>query len=199
MQNTCGILYAKVMSSGGQGAAGQRLRDESDAAVWIECIMHPCVEVRKSMSTVTIFQIAFEFWGIVWCIIASAGILFGNARLHANRSIKLAMQAICILLLLNDSLAYIFRGHPGNTAYYMVRISNYMVFFSNYLYMGVFSIFLWRSVRELNERMPRRFMRYSDSAGLEYFCLHCHRRMDGFIHLMQTIITIVVHGTLWHS
>ena len=61
MQNTCGILYAKVMSSGGQGAAGQRRRDESDAAVWIECIMHPCVEVRKSMSTVTIFQIAIEF------------------------------------------------------------------------------------------------------------------------------------------
>ena len=59
--SNCGILYAKVMSSGGQGAAGQRLRDESDAAVWIECIMHPCVEVRKSMSTVTIFQIAIEF------------------------------------------------------------------------------------------------------------------------------------------
>ena len=56
MQNTCGILYAKVMSSGGQGAAGQRLRDESDAVVWIECTMHPCVEVRKSMSTVTIFR-----------------------------------------------------------------------------------------------------------------------------------------------
>ena len=118
------------------------------------------------MSTTTIFQVAVEFWGIVWCIIASVRIVFGKARLHANRSIKLMMQMLCILLLINDSLAYIFRGQPGNTAYYVVRISNYMVFFSNYIYMGVFSIFLWKSVGELNERMPGRIYATLGLSGL---------------------------------
>lgn len=45
-----------------------------------------------------------------------------------KRKWLLLMQISTALLLFNDALAYIFRGYPGTTGYYMVRISNFMVF-----------------------------------------------------------------------
>ena len=38
------------------------------------------------------------------------------------------MQFFTAILLFNDALAYIFRGCVGSLGYYMVRISNFMVF-----------------------------------------------------------------------
>lgn len=108
------------------------------------------------ISTLTIFQIALEFWGVMVCIAAIFGIIIGKAKIHANKSIKIVMQLWCIILLANDSLAFYFRGRPGNLAYYMVRISNFTVFFSNYIYMSLFAYFLWKSVANKDEKKPRR-------------------------------------------
>ena len=38
----------------------------------------------------------------------------------------------------------------------MVRISNFTVFFSNYIYMSLFAYFLWKSVANKDENKPRR-------------------------------------------
>lgn len=108
------------------------------------------------ISTLTIFQIALEFWGVMVCIAAIFGIIIGKAKIHANKLLKIVMQLWCIILLSNDSLAFYFRGRPGNLAYYMVRISNFTVFFSNYIYMSLFAYFLWKSVANKDENKPRR-------------------------------------------
>ncbi len=95
------------------------------------------------------------------CLIASAVIFFQNIQLHAGRNLKLGMQLCCILLLASDIAAWIFRGQPGTAAYYMVRISNFLVFFINFIYMSLFSVFLWESVAGSDQKFPKRI-----------FCIH---------------------------
>lgn len=117
------------------------------------------------MSSLAIFHISIEFWGIVSCLIATVGIILGKSQLHANRGLKISMQICCMVLLFCDSLAWGFRGQPGTLAYYMVRISNYLVFASNYVFMSLFATFLWKSIAELNETLLNRvYIIYSLSA-----------------------------------
>lgn len=117
------------------------------------------------MSSLAIFHISIEFWGIIFCLLATIGILLGKSQLYANRGLKIAIQICCIVLLVSDSLAWGFRGQPGMTAYYMVRISNYLVFATNYVFMSLFATFLWKSIAELDEPLLSRvYIIYSLSA-----------------------------------
>lgn len=108
------------------------------------------------MSTLALFHIAIEFWGALVCIFALVGVIWGHSKLKAHKSVRIELQICCLLLMVNDSLAWGFRGQSGELAYYMVRISNFMVFFSNYIYMSVMSVFLWQLMSELDEKMPKR-------------------------------------------
>lgn len=101
-------------------------------------------------------HIAAEGWGIFFCFIISCGLWFTNAHDPASRRLKLLMELCCIVLLASDSVAWAYRGQPGWSAYYAVRISNFIVFLTNYLYMSLFSLYLWRTVSRPRERVPRR-------------------------------------------
>ena len=108
------------------------------------------------MSTIAIFHISIEFWGIMLCFMALIGLIFGNTRINTNKGLKIIMQICCIMLLLNDSLAWGFKGFDTTAAYYVVRISNFIVFSLNYVYMGIFAVFLWKSVAETDDKTPLR-------------------------------------------
>ena len=77
---------------------------------------------------VKVLHIAFELWGSFFCLIATAGIGLARIGEGAKRRILMALQFSTCLLLLMDVLAWAFRGYPGSTGYYMVRISNFLVF-----------------------------------------------------------------------
>ena len=100
-------------------------------------------------------QVAIEFWGIIICLVASAGLLVANAQIRARRLTKICMEVLCVLLLLNDSIAWLYRGQEGTVAWYAVRISNFMVFFIEYCYMALFAHFLWESVSHPDEKLPK--------------------------------------------
>lgn len=68
------------------------------------------------------------------------------------------MQVITAVLLLNDALAYIFRGSLGIVGYYMVRISNFMVFVLSDVDMFFFHVYVcsylfedekWKTIRRV--------------------------------------------------
>ncbi len=68
----------------------------------------------------------------------------------------LLMQIFTALLLFNDALAYIFRGYPGTFGYYIVHISNFMVFVLCDVVMFFFHVYVcsylfadreWRTIR----------------------------------------------------
>ncbi|HBZ63921.1 MAG TPA: GGDEF domain-containing protein [Lachnospiraceae bacterium] len=109
-----------------------------------------------TMNALTIFQIALEFWGIVLCCFSCTALLLSHMQSRTSQKLKLVMQISCILLLINDIIAYIFRGTPGLAAFYLVRISNFFVFSINFIYMALFTRFLWRSLAIPANRVPKR-------------------------------------------
>lgn len=80
------------------------------------------------MSEIHYINIGLLLWGCVFCILAALSLAMRkNERKEQNRWM-LWMQISTAVLLGNDTLAWIFRGHAGTLGYYMVRISNFFVF-----------------------------------------------------------------------
>lgn len=64
------------------------------------------------------------------------------------------MQIACMLLLGTDALSWYFRVEADETAYYMVRISNFSVFCINYIFMSFFATYVWLTVSKHQHRKP---------------------------------------------
>lgn len=64
------------------------------------------------------------------------------------------MQIACMLLLGTDALSWYFRVDADETAYYMVRISNFSVFCINYIFMSFFATYVWLTVSKHQHRKP---------------------------------------------
>ena len=71
---------------------------------------------------------ALMLWGGIFCLIASFCLFLGKNYNRERRKWMLAMQLSTAVLLISDALAWLFRGYPGEIGYYMVRISNFLVF-----------------------------------------------------------------------
>ena len=61
---------------------------------------------------------------------------------ESRRRILLLMELMAILLLWSDRQAYIWAGQPGYTAYVMVRLSNFLVFFMTSAVVLGFNLYL---------------------------------------------------------
>ena len=73
-------------------------------------------------------NIALLLWGCIFCLILAFCLFLSKNYNRQRRNLLLCMQLDTALLLLSDSLAWYFRGYPGAVGYYMVRISNFLVF-----------------------------------------------------------------------
>ena len=71
---------------------------------------------------------ALLFWGCIFCIIAGTGMVVSRNFDSRKRRWMILMQYNTALLLISDSLAWVFRGMDGSVGYWMVRISNFIVF-----------------------------------------------------------------------
>ena len=108
------------------------------------------------METLAIFHISLEIWGVLVCIIASGVMIAARNQLKNRFNIAISMQILCILLLISDALAWYSRGRQGDVSYYMVRYSNFCVFFINFIYMSLFSVYLWNNLRRNGDKKPKR-------------------------------------------
>ncbi len=83
-------------------------------------------ETIRLISIVILFGLAF------FCLQVGVFLLSGHKLKNNSRRTLILLQFITGFLLIFDALAYIFRGHSGQTGFYLVRISNFMVFALNY-------------------------------------------------------------------
>ncbi len=77
-------------------------------------------------------HIAFEFWSALFCGIAITCVL---ATKHQDKKkMKLMIYQLLVMALINlfEMQAYYFRGSDTQMGFYMVRISNFMVFLLNH-------------------------------------------------------------------
>ena len=91
---------------------------------------------------------ASEIWvTLIFCVIMY---LF-RSELKQKRITKILM-IVCITRLVSDAISWAFDGVPGLFWGMTTRISNYITFVSNDLVSLVFSIFIWKLVRNKNEK-----------------------------------------------
>lgn len=73
-------------------------------------------------------QIVLLVWGCIFCLIAAMGMFLSDNYDKEKRRTLFCMQLFTAILLGSDALAYGFRGYPGRTGWWMVTVSNFLVF-----------------------------------------------------------------------
>ena len=68
-----------------------------------------------------------------FCLQGGVFLMSGHKFRNNSRRSLIMLQIITGFLLIFDALAYIFRGNGGQIGFYMVRVSNFMVFSLNYV------------------------------------------------------------------
>ena len=97
-------------------------------------------------------HIALLMWGFVFCLIATLCMLMSKNFNKEKRKWLLLMQVSCAILLGSDAVAWAFRGYPGMTGYWTVRISNFLVFLYSdivlFMYHGYVCCYLFEKHSE---------------------------------------------------
>ena len=76
------------------------------------------------------------------CATTSFFVYFTKKMPRLRKRALLLMDISAMVLLLADRYAYIYRGDPSVTGFYMVRITNFLVFFLNSVILYAFNIYL---------------------------------------------------------
>lgn len=74
-------------------------------------------------------HISLELWGSLFCLIVAYGILILKMNDKKHGRMLAEMELAVAVLIAVDALTWIFRGQPGTTGWWMVRISNGLMFF----------------------------------------------------------------------
>ena len=80
----------------------------------------------RIISVVILVALAF------FCFQVGIFLCSGHKIKENSRRTLVLIEIVTGFLLAFDALAYFFRGNPGAVGYYMVRTSNFLVFFLNY-------------------------------------------------------------------
>lgn len=101
-------------------------------------------------------QAELLFCVCLFCLVMALCMYLSNSFDNKKRKWLLLMQVFTALLLFNDALAYIFRGYAGVMGYFIVHISNFMVFALSDVVMFFFHVYVcsylfadeeWRTIR----------------------------------------------------
>lgn len=76
------------------------------------------------------------------CIIASIFSFSATALSKRRRTVLFQLEVFSAILLAADRYAYIYRGDTSDLGYWMVRISNFLVFFMTLLIVHAFNLYL---------------------------------------------------------
>ena len=93
----------------------------------------------------TSLHIALLLWGCIFSLIAFVCMIFSNKFSKYRRKLLLFILAACAFLLFCDALAWGFRGKPGRASYWVVTVSNLMVFIMSDVLVALYNGYIWQS------------------------------------------------------
>jgi anti-sigma regulatory factor (Ser/Thr protein kinase) len=94
------------------------------------------------MFTVSLFHISFETWGAVFCVIAVFCVSFSYFTSHTEKRYLIELMALSALLLVNDAMAWYYRGIPGSKACVIVNVANFMTFLMADMILMVSTVYI---------------------------------------------------------
>lgn len=94
---------------------------------------------------------SLEIWGAIFCVISAVcAYISRNINTKINKTL-FSLLITDALLLLFDSLAWFFRGKEGTFSYYILFISNFMVFILGYVLLFTFTLYLKNTIEKNTE------------------------------------------------
>ncbi len=100
------------------------------------------------MGNFTNITIIFDFWSAVFCFITAIVVLVTLKFDKKQGVLVMGMLLTNAVLNVFEALAYFYRGDVSEVAYWMVRISNFIVFFSNIVLLFLISEFQCHIVKK---------------------------------------------------
>ncbi|MBQ9625855.1 MAG: hypothetical protein IJR40_01640, partial [Treponema sp.] len=91
--------------------------------------------------TIRIISIVMLFGLAFFCLQVGVFLLTGHKLKENSRRTLILLQFMTGLLLAFDACAYVFRGGEGQIGFYIVRVSNFMVFALNYVNTFLFCFY----------------------------------------------------------
>ena len=102
----------------------------------------------------TSLHVALLLWGCIFSLIAALCMFMSKNFDREKRKLLLALLLNSSLLLLSDAFAWEFRGTSGTTAYFIVRISNFLVFFLSDSLLLVYHRYLCLCLFRREKKVP---------------------------------------------
>ncbi len=141
--------------------------------------------------TIRIISIVMLLGLAFFCLQVGVFLLSGHKLKNNSRRTLILIQIITGILLIFDAMAYIFRGNSSQTGFYMVRISNFLVFSLNYVATFFFCFYSVEFIKsDLLELKILRSPRSSVKNGIPV-----HLYIVFYICLLGIILTVISQFT----
>lgn len=108
------------------------------------------------MGSIQIIHVSLELWGGIFCLIAALCMFLTRNFETKKRRLLMLMQLSTAVLLFMDALAWAYRGAAGTVGFYMVRISNFIVFFLSDELLLLYHLYLCSHLFTGEEKKPKR-------------------------------------------
>ncbi len=102
---------------------------------------------------------SMEIWGALFCLAAFVGLCLSGEFREKQDKLLGSLLLTDSLQLIFDSLAWLFRGNVTQTGLYLTRISNYMVYVTNFVLLYLFTVYALGYVEE-DERYLQEIEKY---------------------------------------
>lgn len=99
------------------------------------------------MRSIDVAQVCMEAWGALFCVMCAIIIILYRTNIEKRGRTLITALFTNAILLLFDSLAYIYRGNVSTLGWYMTRISNLMVFLLEYAMLSLMATYVYRMIK----------------------------------------------------
>lgn len=100
------------------------------------------------MTQSAMIQVALEMWGSLFCLILAVAVYLIGDRKTKETSDLILIQLSNAIVLVCDSVAWIYRGNITEVGYYAVRISNFLCFVINYINLILYTRYTTVCIRK---------------------------------------------------
>ncbi len=139
----------------------------------------------RIVSIVTLFGLAF------FCLQVGVFLLSGHKLKDNSRRSLVLIEIVTGLLLAFDACAYVFRGNVGQIGFYIVRISNFMVFALNYVNTFLFCFYSSEFIK--SDLLDFKILRSPRSAIKSGIPVHLYTVF--YLCLLGVVLTIISQPT----
>ena len=100
------------------------------------------------MTTLQYVHFSIEIWGALLCLISVISVMITRHFDKTGARKLIALLSCAMLLMISDSLAWIFRGTSSEAGYHIVRIANFCAFFFGFLTMPLVAEYVSHLIRK---------------------------------------------------